>query len=71
LEEDDIGGRRLVQLAIRVSAYGGVIAARLEEQSAKQNSQPPATAQHRTDVQHVEPVALGLTVPGVMSIGKA
>lgn len=72
LDEDDIDARRFVQYAQRVSAYGGVMALRVEAQ--RDTPQPaadgpgPAPRGERKDM---ELAAFRVAHPGLVTVSRA
>lgn len=75
LDQDDITGPRYYALAHRVSAYGGVMSARIEEQRDQQEPAPASTssspARQTTGDRHMELVAFRAIFPGMVSMTTA
>lgn len=68
---DALDGPRFLNLAQRVSAYGGVMAARAEEQRETAPAvRSEAPAQAPQDRQHMELAAMRLAHPGLISVTR-
>jgi hypothetical protein len=74
LQDCDVDGRSFVELAQRVSAYGGVMAARVEEAREGQQDRAPAarapSGEGQQGAQRTEMAAFRLAFPGLISVSK-
>lgn len=72
LEDCDLDGRSFVQLAERVIAYGGVMAARVaeiqEQEQLEQGTRPRRTAE--PEKQHMELAEARVAFPGLITVTK-
>jgi hypothetical protein len=71
LEQQDIGGRRYVQLAQRITAYQGVMAARVAaEQDQHSSSGAPAPSSRPRDTEELELDEFQQQFPDLVSVSR-